>query len=579
MTLAAPAPDDPPKIVSALQRRVQNILGKRDLLSGFSVADLDFAHSIFDGTQEIDAGKRCNVRDVLMAESIRVHSQYVDEYDEKVVGVLDSELELVENLEEEVSDAIQRLVVNRERITTCLDQSDESRQSLVSAERKLKTIEVCFDLFVVDKESVEKALSCATTSTGSLNPLLLDEIDKIEKKRKRCQILMDSVPNSQLARDCLSESVDILESVLEKLFLLIQRRDDHLVSSTSPQLMGRTFLFLQIRPHLFSDAWASFVQARGDVRGQAFVRSGMDLESFDPVQYISNLLSWLLEVVLEEVDYFQEFSKVFSPQPSPSYYTGVFSNVIEIISARVGTVLGQPIYSVVELFRLEEIFSFYLEKIESNHNFEFLPILERLRDGIRARMDIVWQDRVGAGATVTELVFTLEKLLDIDSTSNEWVAEVMVPSLIVLCGEGGSPDRIVACINNLSAIGAPLKKFPSYSESVHAIDSKIETQISFLVDAAVGTFMKKVGFDDSITVDAHPVTLTSRFRNFYNALITSGVGNSWVDPLRTRELRAEARRAISEKIATTYDQVYATVGHIPGVAAHSPEEVRALLDM
>ncbi len=101
-----------------------------------------------------------------------------------------------------------------------------------------------------------------------------------------------------------------------------------------------------------------------------------------------------------------------------------------------------------------------------------------------------------------------------------------------------------------------------------------------LVETASHAFLNKVGFVvEEITSSTHPLALASRFRNFYNALITSGVGSNLVDSLATRDLRAAARTAIGLRVATAYEELYASVQHMPSVAAHSPDEVRALLDV
>ncbi len=215
-------PADDTSTLSALQKRVKLIVAQPHLLDGLSTDELDYLSSIMGESFSV-IGSRRGLRSVLNGEAIRLHTTFVDEYEKKVVTVLESELSLVERLEEDIAEAIDRVAISRERLGACLEKSDSSQKAIDVVEKKLVTVKSCFELFAVDRDVAEKILSeSLNPSTGGLNPVLLDFVDSIEQKRMRCQILMDSVANSQLAQDCLSESVDVQELFLEKLFLLVQ---------------------------------------------------------------------------------------------------------------------------------------------------------------------------------------------------------------------------------------------------------------------------------------------------------------------------------------------------------------------
>jgi hypothetical protein len=79
--------------------------------------------------------------------------------------------------------------------------------------------------------------------------------------------------------------------------------------------------------------------------------------------------------------------------------------------------------------------------------------------------------------------------------------------------------------------------------------------------------------------DLHPIAISSAIKSFYSLLFTQGIGVlSHVDSLIAKELRAEARRDIGERLASTYEEIYRSINHL-GVATHTPEQIRTLLDL
>jgi len=83
----------------------------------------------------------------------------------------------------------------------------------------------------------------------------------------------------------------------------------------------------------------------------------------------------------------------------------------------------------------------------------------------------------------------------------------------------------------------------------------------------------------SAVPELHPVSLAATLRSFYNSLFTLGgaLALPLLEKISNRSLRSEARSGVANKIAAAYEELYEGIKEL-GVATHTPEQVRTLLE-
>jgi hypothetical protein len=115
------------------------------------------------------------------------------------------------------------------------------------------------------------------------------------------------------------------------------------------------------------------------------------------------------------------------------------------------------------------------------------------------------------------------------------------------------------------------------------------TQVTEFILKRVGLFdkletIRRIGNGDVLNEpEFHPIGISSSLKGFYSTLFTQGIvaSSSQVDLLITRELRSRARQEVSRNIADAYETIYKIVSseRFGGIASHTPDQVRALLDV
>ena len=620
------------RIMTGSQRKVDSITRSSELIRGLEDGLLDYMSLIL---KDDFVNKQKNVKLTLEDELVTIHSKAIQSFRTNVLDLIDLRVRHIETLEELVTEAIDKITVNRERIEDVIRRSSDSKAEVDQLESRMKTVAAFRDLFIIDNSVTDNVLA-----SGNLDTTLLDYLELIEKKRNNCRRLLELVPNAQLAIESLNQSVEILELIYEKLFLSIKN-----TASTNPKSLNRALFFLQDRPHLLDQAIACIARNRGDLLGLRFVtllRNGLESTSFDTVRFVSDMLSWLLEQFIEEQSFMDSLVRDLRSGSSliiaalDTTLVGVF----EMISMRFDSSVEQT-FSVIDLFRLSRLMDFYTTKITSRFGSDsessFMEDFAALRHKCWSKFHYQWETRVQVARTeenfflhqnhiqalqpvpfVTETAYLLDSLLDIytdglsgeDSGMDDEIFSLLssgIDPLVQLClhiTNGGGMSRIDGCVfflNCLSSIQSPLKKYPVAADTVKNLDTLIDSEMEILVSEVTQFILKRVGLSDKLETihriestgggkeqilnepEFHPIGLSSSLKGFYSTLFTQGIAASsgQVDLLITRELRSRARENVSKNIADAYEKIYKVISGdtLRGIATHTPEQVRTLLDV
>jgi hypothetical protein len=219
----------------------------------------------------------------------------------------------------------------------------------------------------------------------------------------------------------------------------------------------------------------------------------------------------------------------------------------------------------------------------------------------------MWKSRIQQAQTdlqpfvfVTETAYLLDTLLeicqdtDIDGSRNQPRTDSQLESLlssdidplIQLCFQVSCSQPLqssVFMLNCMSTIVAPLKKYNVAGATVSRIEGLIEQELKKLVDETSRQFFHRVGLLDKFEIldsggEFHPMSLSTSFKSFYATLFTATVGSGHVDSLVTSDLRERTRTSVAENIANLYERIYIATKDL-GIATHTPDQVRALLDL
>ena len=571
------------------------------------------------------ANKQKSLKTLLEDEIASIHSHFIKDYRENVLGVIEERLRQVELLEEMVTESIDKITVNRDRIDDIIRRSTESKKGVEESEDRIRIVSGFRDLFLIDESVTENVLA-----SGNLDTTLLDYMDLIEKKRSNCRKLLELVPNARLAIESLNHSVEVLELMYEKIFIAVKNGSGSLNSKS----LNRALLFVQERPHLLDQAVGSVARHRGDSLGLKFIsllRDGLESTAFDTVRFVSDMLSWLLEQLLEEHSFLDSVLTGIRSKDSqlPLAIDNAFSGVVEMISMRFDTSIEQT-YSVIDLFKLCRVLDFYSLKIQAQisrfPDSLILHDMQSFRQKSWSKFHHQWDTRVHLARTqenfflqqnhiqalqpvpfVTETAYLLDSLLDIYTDSSESTDDEIfsllssgIDPLIQLCihlrNSMSAIDGCVFFLNCLSSIQSPLRKYRVAENTVTNLNTLIDSEMEVLITQVTEFILKRVGLFDKLETirrigngdvlnepEFHPIGISSSLKGFYSTLFTQGIvaSSSQVDLLITRELRSRARQEVSRNIADAYETIYKIVSsdRFGGIASHTPDQVRALLDV
>lgn len=627
----APRPQAPTSQVSQasnLTKRVQALITNDKFLE--SIPNNCFEH-LSKLIADNSISTRKNLRNVLENELVSLHMRFAGEYEAKVTSHLDAKLADMEKLESRLTDSIDKLSINRERMGAVIDKSVSIKMDSETIQHKLDLIDRFSDLFVIDSGLSERLIE-----TGDF-PSLLQLLDDIESKRRNCQVLLSAIPNSVVAIESLNRSVELLEFVYERLYFAISK-SNHLTTDQ----VRRSLLHLQDRPHYFHQALVGLCQTRCDALSAQFItvltrgEDGLELNSFDSIRFLSDMLGWLLDAALTEYDWINSvttgamesmWTSTEPVQAKQEYLDVCFSGVLEMIESRYANMV-KGTFGILDLFKLSKIVSFYLGKMGPYAGSSTQAILSDMKESSWSEFLTQWENRVqnerssasllfqsvissGLGPLpfVKETAFLLDNILAIFADEDTTTSLSRDDELFSVLSSGTNPivqlcvqvasqwglskvESAVFLLNCLSILQAPLRKYDFTVETVKNLAALIDDRTEFLVAATTEAVLKKVGLMDKLTAlraakdvpasdipELHPISLSSCFKAFYAMLFTQGISAaSHTDLLITRELRAETRYAISKGIADAYEELYAAVSDV-GIATHTPDQVRALLDI
>lgn len=604
---------------SFLSRRINNIVTDCKPFEGIPHKSISYFSDILMGHIR---GPQMNIKNVLESTLLEVHGRFVDEYEHNVSGYVAQKSNALDNLDQRLSDIVDKLSSNRERIAVSLDISGDISDELAQVERKLKLIGRFHELF-----SVENTYTSESDSHDI--DKVLTAFRKVENRRLNCQLLLKSVPNAVLAIESLNKSVKILDLLYENLFFCLVKG----VTVVEPSVVATSASYLQERPHLLHDSFLAISRARCDSLSSGFLRvltrdeDGLELNSFDAVKFVSDMMSWFMEAMVAEKDLLDAYTvsvreatwSVPPVLPRVDYLDLVLSGVIEMIDSRLTNAVKSS-FSVLELFKLSKVVAFYDSKVKFTCGAATQTALKAMHHLAWSSFQFQWERRIlsqrsailhqpgGPPQIINETAFLLDNILEIESESagledndtQEAVFSVLstgIDPLIQLCFQstGTKTETAVFLINCLSVLQGPLQKHSRFtSTTLRNISALIEDQMKVLVDETKQTVLTTTGLGPKLVAirhaaadgkaiesnpELHPIALSSCIKSFYSLLFTQGISAiSHVDSLMSRELRAEARLGIGSAIADTYKELYEAVSYL-GVSSHTPDQVRALLDV
>jgi len=154
-------------------------------------------------------------------------------------------------------------------------------------------------------------------------------------------------------------------------------------------------------------------------------------------------------------------------------------------------------------------------------------------------------------------------------------------------------DAQVFIINCVGSMQAPLRTHDFTAQRVAMYAALLDDQNQLLVEGQAAAVLAKLGLAErlqalrdrkpdvplSAVPELHPVSLAATLRSFYNSLFTLGgaLALPQLERICSRNLRSEARTGVAKLIATAYEELYEGVKEL-GVATHTPEQVRTLLE-
>ena len=554
---------------------------------------------------------RRNLKSSLEEELVSLHSKFIAEYETRVSGYVHQKLGSLESIDNQLTDSIDQLLANRDRIGVAIDKSSSATSELAERERKLEVLTKFKRLFVVDQEAADRALE-----SGDLSKLL-SFVSDMERTRSNCQVLLRSVSDANIAVESLNLSVAILEKVYERVYMRICKWE---TGSMSRDLLRRSLVLLQERSHLFHGALTAVCQGRCDSNSSEFLHvltnadGGLELSAFDSVKFLSDMLSWVLDCSLSEkdfLDYVLENVRASTwttgqIKPKLEYLDLSLAGVVELVESRFTSVVKSS-FAILDLFKLSRVLSFYSAKLRFVAGQATKDALSSMHHSAWSSFMFQWETRAQnerstllltrSGLTplplVNETIYLLDSILaiyadsveDKDEGEGDGIFSVLsagIDPLIQTCVQVANNsgmtlvESAVFLLNCFATLQGPLRRHAFAAETVKVLAGLMDMQMDSLVLETRRIVLEKTGLDQQLE---HPLAVGSSLKSFYSLLFTQGIAAaSHADSLISRELRAEARNAIGKSISDAYEEIYAATAGL-GVATHTPEQVRALLDV
>lgn len=281
--------------------------------------------------------------------------------------------------------------------------------------------------------------------------------------------------------------------------------------------------------------------------------------------------------------------------------------------------------SIVVVYKVAQVFCFFAKTLEDAlHVGEsclvtlckdmhartyqaFLDMWEAQAQRLRQGVVGVYVSELAAPPFVVEAVSTLSEVLSIYEMALVPAAEREADFLPILsaafdpllnhCQQVAAmmdpADGQVFLINCVAAMQAPLRRHDFTAQRVAMYAALLDEQVQRLVDGQAAAVLSKLGLAErlkalrekppdvplSAVPELHLVSLSATLRSFYNSLFTLGgaLALPLLERIANRNLRSEARSGVARFIAAAYEELYNGVAEL-GVATHTPEQVRTLLE-
>jgi hypothetical protein len=365
----------------------------------------------------------------------------------------------------------------------------------------------------------------------------------------------------------------------------------------------------------------------------------IELQACDPVRYIGDMLAWIHENSASEREAIaslmgraegeadgkasnsdQEFTLV-----SFEYILNfTLEGIVAPFSNRVRQVLDTQT-SIVIFYKVSQVFSYFAKKLEevqqsaeaclvtlckdtqAKTHQSFLDLWESQAQKLRQGVVGVYVSDLAAPSFVVEAVNTLNEVLSIYESSLVPADEREADFLPILsaafdpllnhCQQVAAMmdvmDGQVFLINCVAAMQTPLRQRDFTAQRVAMYAVLLDEQVAKVVDGQANAVLGKLGLAERLKAlrdkspetpltsvpELHPVSLSSTLRSFYNSLFTLGgaLALPLLERISNRNLRSEARSGVAKLICSAYEELYEGIKEL-GVATHTPEQVRTLLE-
>jgi len=366
----------------------------------------------------------------------------------------------------------------------------------------------------------------------------------------------------------------------------------------------------------------------------------IELQACDPVRYIGDMLAWIHENAASEREAIASLmgranggevepasvktDEEFALVSFEDILDHTLEGIVAPFSSRALQVLDAQA-SIVIVYKVSQVFSYFAKKLEEvqeskeaclvtlcrdlqvKTHSSFLEMWEAQAAKLRQGVAGVYVADLATPPFVVEAVNTLSEVLSIYESALVPTDEREVDFLPILsaafdpllnhCQQVGSMmdsmDGQVFLINCVAAMQAPLRKRDFTAQRVAMYATLLDEQVSRLVEGQASAVLSKLGLAErlkalrekpadaplSAVPELHPVSLAATLRSFYNSLFTLGgaLALPLLERIASRSLRSEARSGVARLIATGYEELYEGTKEL-GVATHTPEQVRTLLE-
>jgi len=366
----------------------------------------------------------------------------------------------------------------------------------------------------------------------------------------------------------------------------------------------------------------------------------IELQACDPVRYIGDMLAWIHENTASEREAIaalmgrasggevepaaSQADKEFAVVSFEDILDFTLEGLVSPFSNRTQQVLDAQT-SIVILYKVSQVFSYFAKKLEEVQQSKeaclvslcrdlqvkthqlFLDMWEAQAAKLRQGVVGVYVSDLAAPPFVVEAVNILSEVLSIYESALVPADEREADFLPILsaafdpllnhCQQVASQmdhmDGQVFLVNCVASMQAPLRKRDFTAQRVAMYASLLDEQVSRLVEGQAAAVLSKLGLAErlkalrekpadaplSAVPELHPVSLAATLRSFYNSLFTLGgaLALPLLERIANRSLRSEARSGVSRLISTAYEELYDGIKEL-GVATHTPEQVRTLLE-